>query len=104
MRLPIHINNAEGVGSADVDNIDPLKIGHFEDFGTVGGDELARAAGRFAACMRLELIRSAVLVEGLGPGLERRFSSRWLSRSLGIESTPSLSIRSLAASLQIPGI
>jgi hypothetical protein len=87
------------VGSADVENIDPLKIRHFDDFRTVGSDELTRAAGRFASRMRLELIRSAVFEEGLGPRLERRFSSRrligWSPEPATAGTTTSLSICSL---------
>jgi hypothetical protein len=87
------------VGAADVENIDPLKIGHFDDLCTIGGHELARAAGRFAPRMRLELIRSAVLEEGLGPRLERSFSSGrligWSAEAATAGTPTSLGICSL---------
>src|SRR5215510_1783445 len=53
--FPIHVDNAEGVRSADIENINTFLIGHIDNLEPVRRDEFSRSSRGFAACMRFVL-------------------------------------------------
>src|SRR5215510_4598876 len=73
MRLPIHINDPETVGAADVENEHTLKVAHFNNLETIGSANLARPRRRLAAGVwRIALeSRLAMLVQRPRPRLKR---------------------------------
>src|SRR5690606_8728530 len=71
MRASVHVDGAEGVRAADVENVEALLLGQLDELDAVRRQELARGPGRLAAGMRLELVNLASVVERLRPRLER---------------------------------
>ena len=80
MRRAIHINDAEGVGPADIHDVHALEFRPVHELDAIRSDELANAAGRLATRVRFELVRRAVIIEGLRPWLERNFTDLLLAR------------------------
>src|SRR5438477_8087680 len=70
MRPAVQINCPEGMGTADIEDVDPLELGHLDNLHSVGRQEHPRATGGLAPCVRLELIQPAIGVQRSRPRLE----------------------------------
>src|SRR5215510_10582737 len=66
MRASVHVDGAERVWSADVEDVNTFRLRHVHEFHAVRRDELARTAGRLAARVRL-----VALEVGLTRGVQR---------------------------------
>ena len=71
MRAPVHVDGAEGVRPADVEDVEPLLVGHLEELDAVGRLELTRHPRRLAAGVRLQLVLLALDEERASPRLPR---------------------------------
>src|SRR5215216_6471208 len=86
VRASIHVDRAEGVRPADVEEVDALRVGELDEFDTVRRLKLPRDAGRMTARMRLEFVDLAVLEHLARPRLERQLID-WLDRRTGDAGT-----------------
>src|SRR6266404_5368224 len=73
MRTAIHVNGAERVRTADIENEESLEIRHVDEFHTIRSQELTRSAGWLASCVRLKSI-PPIFVQPASPGLEGNFA------------------------------
>src|SRR5882672_10193937 len=71
MRAAVHVDDAEGVRPADVEDVEALDLGQLDELDAVGREELPRGARRLAARVRLELVHLPRVVERARPRLER---------------------------------
>src|SRR5690606_1881318 len=71
VRTPVHVDRAERVRTADIEDVDSLLLGQIDELDAVRRQELPRGAGRLAARVRFELMDLAVVVKRLRPRLER---------------------------------
>ena len=67
MRAAVHVDRAERVRAADVEDVEPLELRHLDELDAVRRQELARDARRLAARVRLELVRLARVVDAPSP-------------------------------------
>ena len=71
MRAAVHVDRAEGVRAADVEDVDALQLGQLDELDAVRREELPRDARRLAPRVRLELVALTICEERLRPRLER---------------------------------
>src|SRR5215216_6200461 len=72
MGAAIHVDRAEGVRPADVENIDLLLVRQLDELDAVWRLELAGDARRLAARVRLELVDLAIGEQRTRPWLDRQ--------------------------------
>src|SRR5438445_715805 len=72
MRPAVHVDRAERVRPADIENVDAFGLGDIDEFNAVWRDEFARPARRFAPRMRLVTLEVGLTrgVQRPRPGLE----------------------------------
>ena len=88
MRAAVHVDRAEGVRPADVEDVDALGLGHVDEFHAVRRDELARSARRLAARMRLVAleVRLPGRMQRAGPWLEGHRFERDVVRQMTVRA------------------
>src|SRR5262245_7107459 len=59
--LAVHVDRPVGVRAADVEDVGDLRLGQFQEFGTVRRQPLTRAPRRLAAGVRFELHPAAIV-------------------------------------------
>ena len=59
MAAAVHVDGAPGVRPADVEDVDPLRLGQLDDLDAVGGHERPRHTGGLAARVRRDRSPSA---------------------------------------------
>ena len=57
----VHVDRAEGMRAADVEDVGHLLVRELDEFGSVRRQPLARPARRLAARVRLELVSPAIV-------------------------------------------
>ena len=71
VRPSVHVDGAERVRAADVEDVDALGFGQLDELHAVGRQELPRRPRRLAPRVRLELVLLPIVVHRLGPRLKR---------------------------------
>src|SRR5688572_29385995 len=69
MFLQVHSDDPEGMRPPDVHDENALEIRHIKNLYSVGSGELSRATGRFASRVGFHGVRTAIIRDGLCPGL-----------------------------------
>src|SRR2546421_7267697 len=67
----IHINDAEGMGPADIKDIHFLEFRHVHEIDAIRRLKLTRDSGSVTSRMRLQLVNLAILIKRFRPRLER---------------------------------
>ena len=71
MRPRIHVNDPEGMRTADVEDVRSLQVGHLDELDAIGSLKLACDTRSVAARMRFQLVNLAVVIQRLSPRLKR---------------------------------
>src|SRR5688572_11417147 len=76
VRAPVHVDRAEGVRPADVEEVDLLLVWQLDELNAVRRLEFARDAGGLAPCVRLELVDLTISEDRARPRPERQLINR----------------------------